>query len=83
MSYVCCALPATALQAQSGTPRAWCSAPTVQVQITEEPLGFSFLNLDADGCCVADTWHPMLAEAMDQAKREIGIEKADWISSAD
>jgi hypothetical protein len=50
------------------------------VEITEGPPGFSLLHLDADGCCVADTWHSTLAEAMSQAKLEFGIEEFDWIS---
>ena len=54
--------------------------PTVYLEITEGPPGFSLLHLDADGCYVADTWHPTLAEAMKQAKCEFGIEETGWIS---
>jgi hypothetical protein len=50
------------------------------VEITEGPPGFSLLHLDADGRCVADTWHPTIAEAMDQAKFEFKIEETDWVS---
>ena len=53
------------------------------VEISEASTGFSLLHYDADENCVADTWHPTLDEAMDQAKFEFGIEEADWISLND
>jgi hypothetical protein len=58
-------------------------ALTMQVEITEGPPGFSLLHMDAEGDCVADTWHPTLAEAVRQAKTQFGIEEADWTSTSD
>jgi hypothetical protein len=57
--------------------------PTVHVEITEGPPGFSLIHLDANGDCVGDTWHPTLAEAMRQAKVELGVEETAWISISD
>lgn len=57
--------------------------PTVQLEITEGPPGFSLLHLDANGDCVGDTWHPTLVEAMRQAKVEFGVEETAWISISD
>lgn len=54
--------------------------PTVQVEITEGPPGFSLIHLDANGDCVGDTWHPTLVEAMRQAKVEFGVEESAWVS---
>lgn len=51
----------------------------VYVEISEASTGFSLLQYDAEESCVADTWHPTVAEAMAQAKFEFGIGETGWI----
>jgi hypothetical protein len=55
----------------------------VYVEISEASTGFSLFHHDADGSCVADTWHLTLDEAMEQAKFEFGIGETDWVSIDD
>lgn len=50
-----------------------------RVEIDESRSGGFFLfHYDAEGRCIADTWHPTLGDAKEQAKFEFGIEDADW-----
>lgn len=48
------------------------------VEIHAEDGAFYLFRLDAQGNCVADTWHPTLEEAMEQAAFEYGIGPVDW-----
>jgi hypothetical protein len=48
------------------------------VELVEEDDGVYLLRLDADGRCVADTWHETVAMAKAQAKFEYCIEDDDW-----
>jgi hypothetical protein len=55
---------------RSPTP-AW-----VEIQLSDG--GFVLLHMDADGVCLADTWHETLVEAKAQAQFEFGIQDEDW-----
>ena len=56
------------------------SPVSVKVEIGESHAGGVFLyHYDANGRCLADTWHATLAEAKSQAKFEFEIEAGDWV----
>jgi hypothetical protein len=65
-----------------GVPTPVEELPTSEwVEISEEDGAFYLFHLDADGVCFADTWHPTLDEAKQQASFEFGIEPEDWIEA--
>jgi hypothetical protein len=53
--------------------------PTAYVEIHEGgDGGYMLFHYDNEGQEGADTWHPTLDEAKEQAKFEYEIEEADW-----
>lgn len=52
---------------------------TATLEIEENKGSYFLYHLDLAGNCIADTWHPTLADAQRQAKSEFAIEAADWI----
>lgn len=53
----------------------------VTVVVLEQDGAFYLLRLDAEGECIADTWHKTLEAAKAQANFEFGINENDWSSS--
>ncbi|KAB2890094.1 MAG: hypothetical protein F9K40_19485 [Kofleriaceae bacterium] len=51
------------------------------VEIGAGDGGFYLLYFSAAGDCVADTWHPSLDGAKQQAHVELAIEETDWVAS--
>ena len=49
-------------------------------EIIADDGGYYLLRLDADGVCVADTWHASIADAQDQARAEYG--RLEWRQAA-
>ncbi len=50
-----------------------------RVEIGQTSSGFFLYHYDAAGRCIADTWHPTLADAKRQANFEFGIDDAEWV----
>jgi hypothetical protein len=50
----------------------------VRVRIQSDGSGVLLLRLDADGDCVADTWHETIAAAKAQARLEFEIGDDEW-----
>ncbi len=49
------------------------------VEIQEGDNGYYLFYLDANGACIADTWHLALGDAKAQAKFEFQIDEWEWI----
>jgi hypothetical protein len=64
-----------------GKPVAVKSLPVpAWVEISAEDGAFYLLHFNANGTCVADTWHQTLDEAKRQAEFEFGITPDEWTS---
>jgi len=48
------------------------------VEIAEENGSYFLLHYNAEGICIADTWHANVQEAKEQAEFEFGISESDW-----
>ena len=48
------------------------------LEIEPSDGAFFLLYCDAEGLCLADTWHTSLEDAKHQARSEFGIENEDW-----
>jgi len=55
----------------------------VTVEIEEGENGYYLFCLDADGACVADTWHLTVGDAKAQAKFEFEIDEQAWLQVVD
>lgn len=60
-----------------------CRIPApVTLQISEEGGAFYLLRLDSFGECVADTWHPTVLDAQQQAEFEYGVRSGEWVPAS-
>ncbi len=48
------------------------------IEISEVDGAYYLYRLDANGVCIADTWHQSLNEAKEQASFEFGIKSDEW-----
>ncbi|MEZ5974460.1 MAG: hypothetical protein R3F33_11735 [Planctomycetota bacterium] len=48
------------------------------LEIVEQDGAFFLLRIDADGRCLADTWHLTQEEAVEQAEFEYGVARDEW-----
>ena len=62
----------------TGTGVERCNTPA-SLAIIAEDAGYYLLRNDAEGTCIADTWHLTLNEAKAQAEYEFGVRESDWI----
>jgi hypothetical protein len=63
-----------------GRPVAGTELPSpVSLEISGEEGGFFLFRLNADGVCIADTWHATVAEAMRQAMFEYATAADEWL----
>lgn len=53
------------------------------VEIVEEDERFFLRHFSGDGDCIADTWHPTVDEAKEQALFEFGILADQWALSTE
>jgi hypothetical protein len=58
-------------------------AAPVSVVITASDGAFLLLRMDAQGHCLADTWHETVEEAKRQAAFEFEIGEDDWREGAE
>lgn len=49
------------------------------IEVVAEDGGYSLRRHNADGTCIADTWHVSIKEAREQAESEYVIGDDDWI----
>ena len=59
-----------------------CEAATMLTIVAENGSYFLF-RLDAEGHCIADTWHLSQEEAIEQAQFEYGVAHDDWVIVSD
>ena len=63
-----------------GRPVAGTEFPSPEsLEITDEYGDFLLFRLNADGVCIADTWHATVEEAMRQATFEYETAREDWV----
>jgi hypothetical protein len=72
------------LRAEVAATKGLAADVAARVEIGEARLGGFFLyRYDPEGRCIADTWHPTLAEAREQATFEFDIAATDWVEVRD
>ncbi len=55
-------------------------SPFIALEIARESdTPYCYLLHISENGEVADTWHPSLAEALEQAENEFGVQSAEWV----